>query len=447
MAFSYFNIIIFLHLITTTTSSLTSLKLPLHRHTPPLSATQILTSDSQRLAAISSKSPISSAASLGSGQYLVTLQLGTPSQKLKLILDTGSDLIWTKCSACIDCTAHRRPGNTAFLARKSTSFRPHHCYNSQCHLVPHRKISPFRNFAASAAVCNHTRRHSPCQYTYTYSDGSETTGFFSKETTTISTSSGDETEFKNINFGCAFHVAGSSLTGKSFSGACGVLGLGRGPISFSTQLGRIYGNIFSYCLMDYTLSPPPISFLTIGNAENDSVLHFTPLVTNPLSPTFYYITIKYVYINQSKLPIHPSVWRLDRFGNGGSVIDSGTTLTFLPMPAYDTILSAFDELLSDIPSPAEPTPGFDLCLDMTIAEENVTFPSLRFELAGGAAFEPPPSNYFIETEPGVMCWAVQPVGSVTDFAVFGNLIQQGFLFEFDRVKSRVGFSRHGCGLP
>ncbi|KAL9665358.1 hypothetical protein QQ045_020777 [Rhodiola kirilowii] len=453
--FSSSNAIAFLFIIivTTTTSnstpSPTYLKLPLLRHqTPPFSATQFLSFDSLRLASLSSKSPIVSGASLGSGQYLVTINLGSPPQLLKLVADTGSDLVWTKCSACRNCTDHlNHPHNTAFLARKSSSFRPYHCYDSQCRLVPHPEISQTNTLSLRAAVCNRTRRHSPCRYSYTYADGSETAGFFSTEKTHLNLNSGELSELGNLSFGCAFHLAGPSVTGGSFNGAQGVLGLGRGPISFSTQMGRKFGNIFSYCLMDYTLSPPPTSFLTIGSLQNDSVLSFTPLITNPLSPTFYYITIRHVYINKSKLRIDPLVWKLNRFGNGGSVLDSGTTLSFVPKPAYDAILSAFDRLLVHVPSPAQPTPSFDFCLNMTGAERNVSLPRLRFRLAGGAVFEPPPRNYFIETEEGVLCLAVQPVGSESGFSVIGNLMQQGFLFQFDRVESRVGFTRHGCGLP
>uniref|UniRef100_A0A7N0UDJ6 Peptidase A1 domain-containing protein n=1 Tax=Kalanchoe fedtschenkoi TaxID=63787 RepID=A0A7N0UDJ6_KALFE len=438
MALNSFQILTLLLLITSSgsTPSPNYLKLPLllRRPTPPPSATQILSSDTLRLASLCSKSPIVSAATLGSGQYLVTLLLGTPPQTLKLVADTGSDLIWAKCSARTNRTNH--PTHSAFFFRKTTSFRPHHCYDSTCRLVSHHRVSH----------CNHTRRHSPCRYSYAYSDGSETTGVFSVEKSTLSTSSADRVEFENISFGCAFHLAGASLTGGAFSGAQGVMGLGRGPISFSTQLGRKFGNKFSYCLMDYTISPPPSSFLTIGKYQNDSVLRFTPLISNPLSPTFYYISIRHVYINKSKLRIDPSVWALDQFGNGGSIIDSGTTLTFFPKPAYEKIFSALDQLLADVPSPEEPTPGFDLCLNMTDAPRNLRLPRLKFKLAGGAAFEPPPRNYFIATEEGVMCLAVRPVGSDSGFAVIGNLMQQGFLFEFDRVKSRVGFSRHGCAL-
>ena len=57
---------------------------------------------------------------------------------------------------------------------------------------------------------------------------------------------------------------------------------------------------------------------------------------------------------------------------------------------------------------------------------------------------PPVGNYFLEVAEGVMCLAIQPVK--VGFSVIGNLMQQGFLFDFDRDRSVLGFSRHGCAV-
>ncbi|XP_062159092.1 aspartyl protease family protein 2 [Alnus glutinosa] len=426
---------------TTTTECL---KLPLLHRSPFLSPAEALSRDYHRLSAFHNRAvpkyPVVSGASSGSGQYFVSLRLGTPPQNLLLIADTGSDLIWVKCSACnTKCSAATHVPGSAFLARHSSTFSPHHCFDSPCRLVPHPPRSR----------CNHTSRlHTPCRYQYSYSDGSVTSGFFSKETTTLNTSAGREARLKSLAFGCGFRVSGPSVSGASFNGAHGVMGLGRGPISFSSQLGRRFGNKFSYCLMDYTISPPPTSFLTIGHNVFPRVsrIRFTPLQTNPLSPSFYYIGIQSVSVNGAKLPINPSVWSVDERGNGGTVIDSGTTLTFLAEPAYRQVLAAFKRQVRRLPSLPEPTPGFDLCVNVS-GVSRPSLPRLSFRLVGNSVFSPPPRNHFIETADQVMCLAIQPVNSEIGFSVIGNLMQQGFLLEFDRERSRLGFSRHGCALP
>ncbi|KAE8126084.1 hypothetical protein FH972_020830 [Carpinus fangiana] len=242
-----------------------------------------------------------------------------------------------KCSACkTDCSATTHVPGSAFLARHSSTFSLYHCFDSPCRLVPH----PPRSH------CNHTSRlglHTPCRYQNSYADGSLTSGLFSKETMTLNTSNGREASLKSQAFGCGFRVSGPSVSGVSFNEAHGVMGLGRGPISLLSQLGHRFGNKFSYCLMDYTISPPPTSFLTIGHnvVPRVSRISYTPLHSNPLSPTFYYIGIQTISVNGVKLPINPTVWSANKLGNGGTIIDSGTTLTFLAKPAYRQVLTTF----------------------------------------------------------------------------------------------------------
>lgn len=409
------------------------LKLPLIHRNPSASPSDTVAADFQRLSTL--RAPIVSAASTGSGQYLVDLHLGTPPQKLQLVADTGSDLVWVRCSACRNCT-HRLPGS-AYLARHSTTFSPFHCYSRECREAPPPAKPP---------SCPHRRVHSSCWYEYLYSDGSSTSGLYSHDGVTLNASSGKEVKLPGLNFGCGFSVAGASL-----NGAKGVLGLGRGPISFASQVGRRFGDKFAYCLLDYTLSPPPTSYLLIGGPRLPPTrrpLSFTPLLTNPLSPTFYYVGIESAAVDGVPLKIDPSVWALDDDGNGGTVIDSGTTLSFLPEPAYKEVLKAFKAKVR-LPRVEGPARGLDLCYNVTRADgRRLTLPrrlpKLTLKMVGGGVFAPPASNYFIDVGDGTKCVALQAVKGEEGFAVIGNLMQQGFMFVFDREESRLGFSRTGC---
>ncbi|XP_057447915.1 aspartyl protease family protein 2 [Lotus japonicus] len=412
------------------------LKLPLVKRNPLSSPSHLLAADIQRLNThhhhhpSNIKSPLVSGAFTGAGQYFADLRIGSPPQRLLLVADTGSDIVWVKCSACRNCSNH--PPGSAFLARHSKTFSNHHCSATSCRLLPHPKTAPPCN--------NHTRS---CHYEYSYADGSLTAGLFSKETTTFNTSSGKEVKLKNLNFGCGFRISGPSVTGASFNGAQGVMGLGRGPISFISQLGRRFGNSFSYCLLDYTISPPPKSYLTIGDVVSQK-LSYTPLLNNPLSPTFYYIAIEDVTVDGVKLPITASVWEIDDQGNGGTVVDSGTTLTFLAEPAYRQILAAFRRRVR-LPAVEDPSLAFDLCVNVS-GVARVKFPKLRIGLAGKSVLSPPARNYFIEVADRVKCLAIQPAKPGSGFSVIGNLMQQGYLFQFEVDRSRVGFSRRGCAV-
>ncbi|KAK9063759.1 hypothetical protein SSX86_017631 [Deinandra increscens subsp. villosa] len=418
------------------------LRLPLRHVTPPQSPAQSLSADSARLSALLStlhrkqpNLPVTSGAYAGAGQYFVTLHLGTPPQPLLLIADTGSDLIWVACSACRSDCAATRPPHSAFLARHSSSYSLHHCFDPACRLVPHPRAN---------RVCNNrTRLHSPCRYEYSYADGSLSTGLFAKETTSFNSTTGRLIQQDSLTFGCGFKMSGPSVSGPGFHGAQGVMGLGRGPISFVTQLGRRFGNKFSYCLKDYTVIPPPTSYLLIGTAPGSSRFRYTPLIqTTPLSSPFYYIGIKSIYVDNVKLRISPSVWKIDKSGNGGTIVDSGTTLTFLPDVAYREVLAAFRRRVK-LPTPETWPPNFDLCFNVS-GDQKPKVPKLSFKLAGDSVFSPPAGNYFIDTAEDVKCFALQPVTSPDGFSVIGNLMQQGFLMEFDIGKSRLGYSRRGC---
>ena len=44
--------------------------------------------------------PSKSGSTIGTGNYVVTVGLGTPKRDLTFIFDTGSDLTWTQCEPC-----------------------------------------------------------------------------------------------------------------------------------------------------------------------------------------------------------------------------------------------------------------------------------------------------------------------------------------------------------
>ncbi|XP_074274804.1 aspartyl protease family protein 2 [Silene latifolia] len=367
--------------------------------------------------------PIVSGAATGSGQYFASLTLGTPPQRLLLVADTGSDLTWLRSSSSRQPHYHHRNHRAAFLLRRSRSFRALHCLHTKCHLLPHQQCRG---------------PHSSCQYTYSYADGSVTSGILSTDVTSFNTT---------LTFGCAFNLSGPSITGPAFEGAAGVMGLGKGPLSFTEQLGKRFGNRFSYCLPDYTISPPKISYLVIGGRHGvvSRNTRSTPLLTNIFATTFYYIEILYVIIENVKLPINPSVWGIDDLGNGGTIIDSGTTLTFFPEPAYRQIVKEMADRVK-LPRLSKASQVFDLCYNVS-GVSKLNLPSLKLVFAGDSVFDPPPGNYFIDTAKDVKCLALQAVTSPAGNAVIGNLMQQGFLFEFDNDRSRLLFSRSGCGNP
>lgn len=364
-------------------------------------------------------SPVVSGSTLGSGQYFVDFFLGTPPQKFSLIVDSGSDLLWVQCSPCRQCYAQDSP---LYSPANSSTFAPVPCLSSECLLIP----------ATEGFPCDF-RYPGACAYEYRYGDSSSSKGVFAYESATV-----DGIRIDKVAFGC-----GSDNQG-SFAAAGGVLGLGQGPLSFGSQVGYAYGNKFAYCLVNY-LDPTSVSSSLIFGDELISTIHdleYTPMVSNPSSPTLYYVKIKKVMVSGEVLAIPESAWSIDFLGNGGSIFDSGTTVTYWVPSAYRHILAAFE---NGVAYPrAGSVQGLDLCVDVTGIEQP-QFPSFEMELEGGAMFRPQAGNYFVDVAPNVQCLAMAGLASsIGGFNTIGNLLQQNFLVQYDRDAYRIGFAPAKC---
>eukprot|EP00249_Psilotum_nudum_P009588 c22028_g1_i1 orf=653-2275(+) len=359
-----------------------------------------------------------SGSSVGSGEYFVELDVGTPPQRLFFIVDTGSDLTWTKCSSNKSCSQ----SNQTFNSNNSSSFRPVSCRSEDCQIV------------SSLPYCRDTSDQ--CYFSESYSDKSFTSGILMSETVTLRSHSGKPTQLDNLTMGCATESAGSN-----FIRVGGVVGLGQGSLSFSSQVGPAYGNKFSYCFVDF-FSPTTVgSSLVFGESSFEHPLQYIPLLKNPYLKTYYYVGVEGVKVNGTLLPIPDHAWEIDSYGNGGTILDSGTTITQFEETAYETILAAFESAISYQRTAA--TNGLELCYNITLVS-NPVFPELLISFQGNATFQPPQDNYFIDAAKGVKCLAVQGVNSTSGISVIGNLLQQNFYMEYDRHNDRIGFVATNC---
>ncbi|CAL9049568.1 unnamed protein product, partial [Musa banksii] len=140
----------------------------------------------------------------GSGEYFARIGIGTPARYAYMVLDTGSDVVWLQCAPCRRCYSQSDP---IFDPRNSRSYAAIPCGAPLC-----RRLD--------VAGCD-TRRRS-CLYQVSYGDGSITTGEFSTETLTFRRSA----RVPRIALGCGHDNEGL------FVAAAGLLGLGRGSLSF-----------------------------------------------------------------------------------------------------------------------------------------------------------------------------------------------------------------------
>ncbi|XP_073027587.1 aspartyl protease family protein 2-like [Primulina eburnea] len=347
----------------------------------------------------------------GSGEYFTRLGIGTPAKYVYMVLDTGSDVVWIQCSPCKKCY---RQADPVFDPKKSTSFSGVSCGSPLC-----------RRLDNPGCTANRQK----CLYQVSYGDGSFTVGEFSTETLTFR-----RTRVKNVALGCGHDNEGL------FVGAAGLLGLGRGKLSFPTQAGRRFGDKFSYCLVDRSSSSKP-SYLMFGESSFSRKAVFTPLITNPKLDTFYYIGLNGISVGGVPVPvIASSTFNLDPSGNGGVIVDSGTSVTRLTRPAYIALRDAFRSGASNLKR-APDYSLFDTCFDLS-GKTVVKVPTLVFHFTG-AEVSLPASNYLIPVDSeGTFCFAF--AGTTSGLSIIGNIQQQGFRVVFDLAGKRVGFAPGSC---
>ncbi|KAF8413346.1 hypothetical protein HHK36_001325 [Tetracentron sinense] len=357
-------------------------------------------------------SSVISGLSHGSGEYFTRLGVGTPPKYVYMVLDTGSDIVWIQCTPCRKCYSQADP---VFDPANSQSFAGVSCESPLC-----RKLD--------VSGCNQRRL---CLYQVSYGDGSFTAGEFSTETLTFR-----GRKIGRVALGCGHDNEGL------FVGAAGLLGLGRGNLSFPSQAGRRFGRKFSYCLVDRTSSTSKPSSVVFGDSAVSESAVFTPMLRNPRLDTFYYVELTGISVGGRRVPnITDSLFKLDAAGNGGVIIDSGTSVTRLTQPAYVALRDAFRAGAAEL----KHSPGFslfDTCYDLMDKTE-VKVPAIVMHFGGGADVSLPATNYLVPVDSNsTFCFAF--AGTTSGLSIIGNIQQQGFRVEFDDAASRIWFSPRGC---
>ncbi|OAE30682.1 hypothetical protein AXG93_2390s1030 [Marchantia polymorpha subsp. ruderalis] len=349
------------------------------------------------------------------GSYIMTISLGTPPQTKTAIVDTGSDLVWLQCAPCSSCYQQPDP---VFDPSKSSSYHKIRYFSNLCGELPY--ISWNWGY---------------CYYLYAYGDQSTTQGDLAQETLTLTATDGSTQSFPNFAFGCGRRNQGT------FVGTDGLVGLGRGALSFPEQIGALIRAKFSYCLVDAVSSATESSPLIFGDdasvVANGLNLQYTPLVRNPAVDTFYYVKLNGIAVNNQPLAgIAPGAFALDIYtGRGGVILDSGTTITQLVDSAYIPFASTLQSLINYPQIDGSPI-GLDLCYNLS-SVSNPTFPSVTLQFQG-VDLTLPANNLFLQVDDqGTSCLAFL---GTSDLTIIGNIQQQNFYISYDVANERVGFA-------
>nr|CAD1833467.1 unnamed protein product [Ananas comosus var. bracteatus] len=299
----------------------------------------------------------------------------------------------------------------SFSPAKSSTYRTVPCGSPACSQVPAPSCSPANS----------------CSFNMSYGGSSLLAGLVQDSLSLAAD------VVPSYTFGCLQRVTGSSAPPQ------GLLGLGRGPLSFLSQTQNLYGGTFSYCLPSFK----SLNFsgtLRLGPKGQPQRIKTTPLLANPHRPSLYYVNMTGVRVGRRVLPIPPSALAFDPATGAGTVVDAGTMFTRLAPPAYAALR---DEFRRRVGAPlAPPLGGFDTCYNVSIAPA----PAVTF-LFDGAAVTLPEDNVLIHSTAGTitcLAMAAAPDGLNAVLNVIANMQQQNHRVLFDVPNARVGFAREMC---
>lgn len=377
------------------------------------------------------RSHILSGLPFDSGEYFATVGVGDdPPTRALVVIDTGSDLIWLQCAPCRRCYRQLTP---LYDPRGSSTHMPIPCASPRC-----RRVLRYPGCDA---------RTGGCVYMVVYGDGSASSGHLATDRLVFP---GDAAaRAHNVTLGCG-HDNGGLL-----ESAAGLLGVGRGELSFPTQAAATYGRVFSYCL-GYRMSRArenSSAYLVFGRTPEPPSTAFTPLRTNPQRPNLYYVDMVGFSVGGGRvagfacasLALDPAT------GRGGVVVDSGTAISRFAGDVYAAVRDAFDAgaAAGGMRKVADNFSVFDACYDLRgRGHATVRVPSVVLHFAGGADMALPPANYLLPVEGEdrrtYFCLGLQAADDGLN--VLGNVQQQGFRVVFDVERGRIGFAPNGCSV-
>lgn len=280
--------------------------------------------------------------------YFMDIEIGTPGQKLSLIVDTGSSSLSFPCSECKDCGIHME---NPFNLNNSSTSSVLYCNDNTC---------PYN------LKCVKGR----CEYLQSYCEGSRINGFYFSDV--VKLESTNNTKSGNITFkkhmGCHMHEEGLFL----YQHATGVLGLSlTKPKGVPTFIDLLFKNspklnkIFSLCISEYG------GELILGGYSKDYIVKEVSIdekkenIEDNKNENIDSID-KSVEINKNKSSVDDILWeaitrkyyyyiRVEGFQLFGTtfshnnksmemLVDSGSTFTHLPDDLYNNLNFFFDIL-------------------------------------------------------------------------------------------------------
>ncbi|XXG78145.1 hypothetical protein AAC387_Pa08g2150 [Persea americana] len=361
------------------------------------------------------------------GLYYAQISLGTPPKNYYVQVDTGSDILWVNCVECSQCPRKSELGIelTLYDIRKSGSANMVACDQSFCSEL----------YSGELVGC---APNISCQYSVTYGDGSSTAGYFVKDSLQYSRVSGNFQTTKSkatVIFGCGAKQSGD--LGSSTEAVDGILGFGQSNSSMISQLASsgAVKKMFAHCLG----SVDGGGIFAIGHVVQPKV-RTTPLVPNQ---PHYNVNLKAVEVGGTVLQLPTDLF--DSESMGGAIIDSGTTLAYLPEAVYNPV---FNAIRSSQPNMKfQKVPDEFLCFPYTESIDD-GFPTVKFHFENSLSLMVYPHDYLFHYQDDLWCIGWQNSGmqskDTREMTLLGDLVLSNKLVVYDLENQVIGWTEYNC---
>ncbi|XP_049377201.1 aspartyl protease AED1-like [Solanum stenotomum] len=321
------------------------------------------------------------------GLFTVKISLGSPRQYYSLIVDTGSRWTWVRCRFCSEgCSSDDPP------------------------------------YDPSKSLCDYTLT---IPFNASYDDKSFVKGIWGCDNLTID----DFGSIMNFQFGCGLENYDGN--GDNFVNAAGILGLGKGEWSLTSQSGASM-QMFSYFVPENG-GGADIQFGDKAREKSNTCTNqFTPMVQG-IDQEKYFIDLVGISVNGNELNV-PST----EFMSRGTIIDSGTIITRLPEVVYSAFRDAVRQSMSSYTLLDEIDELMDTCYSLEGLIEPIAFPEIIFHFGQENTID------VILTKEGTIwrkngtlnCLAFAAAES---YSIIGIVQQRGFNVLYDLEGKTIGF--------
>lgn len=350
---------------------------------------------------------------MGIGTHYAHVYVGDPPQRVSVIVDTGSHHTAFPCSGCKSCGHHTDP---YFDPTKSASLKWLGCH--EC---------------VSSARCVQRR----CQVSQSYTEGSSWKAYQIRDVYYVGgeniVAKPEDSKLRDEDsnmwlatlfvFGCQTYETGLFRTQK----ADGIMGMSMHSQTLVPTMraaGKVQHNVFALC---FKYGGGTMALGGVDRHLHTSPMQFTPLAKNSGWFTVHLLDVR---LDGRSIGVPAAVYASGK----GTIVDSGTTDTYLPRRAAEKFKQAWTEIMGPIPKYAN--------AKLSYASDAVTkFPTLAFIFENNVEVIVKPSAY-IEQAGGKYIpriYLTEASGTVLG----ANFMQDHDIF-FDAENRRIGFAEADC---